>query len=114
MNKKERRLALATALQSAVDDVIVTESLDGQFADIKTKSVAAALERWGILADEHCLLITYKRNEDLYKAGRNIEKLTMNSTEHISVYDILRADKIIIEKAALEYIQKFYGSDEED
>jgi len=38
----------------------------------------------------------------------------MNSTEHISVYDILRADKIIIEKTALEYIQKFYGSDEED
>lgn len=43
MNKKERRLALATALQSAVDDVIVTESLGGQFADIKTKSVGSGI-----------------------------------------------------------------------
>lgn len=109
MNKKERRLALATALQSAAEDVIVTESLEGKFSEIKTKSVISALERWGISQEEHCLLITHGKNKDLYKSGRNIEKLTINTTEHINVYDILRADKIVIEKDALEHIQGFYG-----
>ena len=45
MNKKERRLALATALQSASADVLVVESLAGQVADKKTKSLLALLEK---------------------------------------------------------------------
>ena len=114
MNKKERRLALATALQSAAEDVIITESLEGKFSDIKTKSVVAALERWGVSRTQHCLLITDNKNRDLYLAGRNIEKLVINSTEHLNVYDILRADKIVIEKGALEYIQGFYGPEKEE
>ena len=114
MNKKERRLALATALQSAAEDVIITESLEGKFSDIKTKSVVAALERWGVSPTKHCLLITDSKNKDLYLAGRNIEKLVINSREHLNVYDILKADKIVIEKAALEYIQGFYGATKEE
>ena len=45
MNKKERRLALATALQSASSDVVVVESLVGQVADKKTKSLLALLSK---------------------------------------------------------------------
>lgn len=112
MNKKERRLAYATAFQNAAEDLIITENLQGKFSDIKTKSVVAALQRWGVSPDEHCLLITFGKNRDLYLAGRNLEKLTINSTEHLSVYDLLRADKIVIEKEALEYIQGFYGPQE--
>ena len=47
MNKKERRLAMATAIQSAAADMIVVESMDGQIADKKTKSLLAALEKVG-------------------------------------------------------------------
>ena len=45
MNKKERRLALATALQSASSDVVVVESFAGQVADKKTKSLLALLQK---------------------------------------------------------------------
>jgi len=113
MNKKERRLALATALQSAAEDVIITESLEGKFEEIKTKSLVSALERWGVFQKEHCLLITNEKNKNLYLSGRNVEKLVINSKDHINVYDILRADKIVIEKGALEYIQGFYGAKED-
>eukprot|EP00210_Caulerpa_lentillifera_P000890 g861.t1 len=109
MNKKERRLAFATAFQSAAEDLIIIESLQGKFSDIKTKSVVAALERLGIDQNEHCLLITHEKNDDLYQAGKNIKRLKMNTSKHLSVYDVLRADKIIIEKDALEYVQSFYG-----
>lgn len=45
MNKKERRLALATALQSAASDMIVVESLAGQVEDKKTKTLLSMLEK---------------------------------------------------------------------
>jgi large subunit ribosomal protein L4 len=51
MNKKERRLALATALQSAAADVTVVESLEGKVSDKKTKSLIALLAKvWGSFA----------------------------------------------------------------
>lgn len=45
MNKKERRLALATAIQSAAVDMIVVENLDGKLPEKKTKAVVALLEK---------------------------------------------------------------------
>lgn len=45
MNKKERRLALATALQSAANDIIVIESLVGKVEDKKTKSLLEILNK---------------------------------------------------------------------
>lgn len=45
MNKKERRLALATALQAASADMVVVESLSGKVEDKKTKSLLALLEK---------------------------------------------------------------------
>lgn len=48
MNKKERRLALATALQSASSDILVVESLAGQVQDKKTKSLLALLAKVGV------------------------------------------------------------------
>jgi large subunit ribosomal protein L4 len=47
MNKKERRLALATALQSAAPDMIVVDDIEGQLQDKKTKTLLAALNKVG-------------------------------------------------------------------
>lgn len=48
MNKKERRLALATAMQSAAEDMTVVENLDGQVKDGKTKTLLAMLKNVGV------------------------------------------------------------------
>jgi hypothetical protein len=45
MNKKERRLALATALQSAAEDTVVVDSVEAAVADGKTKSMVAMLDK---------------------------------------------------------------------
>jgi hypothetical protein len=45
MNKKERRLALATALQSAAQDMIVVEHLEEQVQDMKTKTLLSILNK---------------------------------------------------------------------
>ncbi|PNW76869.1 hypothetical protein CHLRE_11g479500v5 [Chlamydomonas reinhardtii] len=111
MNKKERRLALATALQSATADMIVVESLAGKLQDTKTKSMVALLEKLGANAMERkVLLITKEERPDVTLAGRNIAKLTMNTASAISVFDVLNADHIIIEDEALAHVQSFYGA----
>lgn len=47
MNRKERQLALRTALQSRVEDLIVVEDFQDQLNPPKTRAVAQALLRWG-------------------------------------------------------------------
>lgn len=42
-------------------------------------------------------------------AGRNIGRLMMNTTEQIQLFDVLKAEKIVIEQPAIQYIQEFYG-----
>lgn len=109
MNKKERRLAMGTALQSAAGSIVVVEDLTGQFAQPKTKAMADALKLWGVAKDEYTLLITAEMDDNVWKSGRNMGRLQMNSITGLRVYDVLRADKIVIERSALKHIQEFYG-----
>jgi large subunit ribosomal protein L4 len=113
MNKKERRLALATALQSAAADIMVVDSFEGACSDKKTKTLLATLGKLGVSPERKTLIITKAANAELTLAGRNIEKLSMNTADAISVFDVLHADKIVIEKEALAHINKFYGAAEE-
>ncbi|GMH33861.1 hypothetical protein BSKO_01695 [Bryopsis sp. KO-2023] len=108
MNKKERRLALATALQSAVEDIIVCENLTDKFVG-KTKQLVGTLAEMGVSPDEYSLVITKDSNPLMERAGKNAPKIVLNTTGQINAYDVLRADKIVIEQDALQHIQDFYG-----
>lgn len=112
MNKKERRLAMGTALQSANANITIVEDLKDSFAEIKTKTLIQALERWGVDQEEYGLIILNENLPKVERSAANVEKLQINIADNLSVYDILRADKIVIEKSALEYIQEFYGVSE--
>lgn len=45
----------------------------------------------------------------IQKSARNVEFLEVNYASAVRVYDVLRADRIVVEEAALEYIQEFYA-----
>jgi len=110
MNQKERQLAMATALQSAASDTVVVEALSGKFEDRKTKSMVSALSNVGVdVMSEHTLLLTSGKNEDAFLAGRNIQKLTIADVACVSIYDVLRADKIVVEQPAMDFILEKYG-----
>jgi len=114
MNKKEKRLALSTALQSAAADMIVVDGFAEEFAEIKTKSLVEKLAALGIdIYNEKALVVLNELNENVYLSGRNIERLAINTANAIQVYDLLAADKIIIEKAALDYVNEYYGGEKE-
>jgi large subunit ribosomal protein L4 len=109
MNKKERQLAMGTAFQSRVDDLIVVQDFSDQMARPKTKEMAQALQRWGVEAGEKVLLITSDRNETVYLSVRNIERARLITANNLNVYDLLLADKVIVTQSALEKIQEVYG-----
>lgn len=44
-----------------------------------------------------------------YRSGRNIEKLKLNEASGLNTYDILRADKILMDKASLNFVNQWYG-----
>ena len=43
------------------------------------------------------------------KSARNIEFLEVNYASAVRIYDVLRADRIVVEEDALAYLQEFYA-----
>jgi large subunit ribosomal protein L4 len=109
MNKKERRLALRTALQSRVADLVVVQEFGDKLARPKTKDVVQAIARWGVDAESRILLILAERTENVYLSVRNMPNVKLISATNLNIHDLLTADKIVSTSAALEKIQEVYG-----
>ncbi|MBW4491900.1 MAG: 50S ribosomal protein L4 [Oscillatoria princeps RMCB-10] len=109
MNRKERRLALRTALQSRAEDLIVVEEFANQLPRPKTKDLVAALGRWGVGPESKVLLIVSELEENVLLSARNIASVKLISAKSLNVYDVLAADKIVTTAAALAKIQEVYS-----
>jgi large subunit ribosomal protein L4 len=111
MNRKERRLALRTALMSRVADIIVVEGFGADLDTPKTQAITAALARLGIEAGAKVLVILDSPSEVLRKSMRNLEKLKLIAADQLNVFDLLNASHLLVSKEALAKIQEVYGDD---
>lgn len=109
LNRKERRLALRTAFQSRVTEMVVVEDFADQLPRPKTKELVLALDRWGVEQDEKILLIVAERQENVYLSARNVSRLRLISAANLNVYDLLLADRLLVTAAALDKIQEVYS-----
>lgn len=109
MNRKERRLALRTALQGRADSLVVVEDFADKLPQPKTKELVAAIARWGIEPDSKVLLILPERTENIYLSARNLPNLKLISATNLNVYDLLAADWVVSTASALEKIQEVYS-----
>jgi large subunit ribosomal protein L4 len=109
MNRKERRLALRTAIASRAEDMVVVEDFSEKLPRPKTKELAAAIARWGIAPESKVLLILSEPSETVYLSARNMANLKLISATQLNVYDLLNADKIVTTSAAMAKIQEVYG-----
>ena len=110
MNRKERRLALRTALGSRSEDMIVVEEFSEQLQRPKTKELVQAISRWGSQPEQKTLLILSERSENVYLSARNIENVKLMVADQLNVFDLLHADKIVVTASALDKIQEVYGA----
>ncbi|MEO0932596.1 MAG: 50S ribosomal protein L4 [Cyanobacteria bacterium J06641_2] len=110
MNRKERRLALRTALGSRSEDMIVVEEFSEQLQRPKTKELVQAISRWGSQPEQKTLLILSERAENVYLSARNIENVKLMVADQLNVFDLLHADKIVVTSSAIDKIQEVYGA----
>ncbi len=106
LNKRERQIALFSALTSKVNDekfVVVDEI---SFDAPKTKTAVTMLDKLG--ADK-ALIITKDKNENLVLSARNIPGVDTAISTSISVYDILNHDSLVITKDAVKAIEEVYA-----
>lgn len=110
MNRKERRIALRTVLQSRAtnNELVVVEDFASQLAQPKTKELISAIARWGVNPDAKILLITSEREEIVYLSARNIPNVKLILADKLNVFDLLAADQIITTASALTKIQEVY------
>ena len=107
VNKKEKRLALKSALsvKAADNDIIVVDSIaTGEF---KTKKMVAMLNAVG--ADKKALIVLPGVDTMVIKSAANIPGVKTAQVNTINVYDILNADKLIIAKDAVSKIEEVYA-----
>ena len=103
-NKKERSLALKSALTDKVKnkELIVVDSLE--LADSKTKTVKDLLKTLGL--DGKVLFITANEAANLYLATRNLGYTYTLMSDEINCYDLVNADYVVMEEAAVKMIEE--------
>ena len=109
MNRKERRLALRTAFQGRVENLVVVEDFAEQFPRPKTKEFVTALQRWGIDTSSKVLLILAEKQEMVYLSVRNIPNVKLITASNLNIFDLLNADTIVTTALALSKIQEVYS-----
>jgi len=107
LNKKVRRLAIKSALSSKAqtNDIVVIDEI--KMDKIKTKVFKKFLD--AVKVDRKALVITAEANELVVKSARNIEGVEITFANLINVYDVLNANKLVMDKAALAKIEEVFA-----
>ena len=106
LNKKVKRLALKSALsaKAAEGAIVVVDEL--KMAEIKTKTMKDFL---GAVGAVKSVVITPETDEIVVKSARNIPGVVTTTAKILSVYDIVNAKQLVIDKAALAIIEEVYA-----
>ena len=105
MPRQMRREALRAAVAARIADesLSVIESID--VTDGKTKSLVARLAGFGVKA-EPTLLVVAELGEMLLRAARNVPWLTIEPPAKVSVYQLIRARRVVFERRGLVALEE--------
>jgi len=105
--KKVRRLAMKSALTSKVNsnELIVLDELNLETP--KTKEMVNILKNLNV--DKKALIVMSEKSEAVIKSARNIPGVQTALVNTINVYDILKYDKFIITKDAVQKVEEVYA-----
>ena len=109
MNRKERRLALRTALISKSSKIKTVENFGSSIDTPKTKEILEGLSRLGIDTTKKVLVILDNPSINVKKSIQNIGNVTLMLADQLNVFDILNANEIVIGTSAINKIQEVYS-----
>ena len=106
MNKKEKRLALKSALTSRVQEnkLIVVDEL--KFDEIKTKNFKTVMDN---LKVSKALVVLGEEDKNTILSARNLPKINTAYAASINVYDIMKGDTLILTRDAVAKIEEVYA-----
>ena len=104
INKKERVIALKSALSSKVQEkaLVVVDSFNME--STKTKDTIKMLE--GLKLDNKILFVTSDDAENLYLAVRNLPNVLVIYADEVNCYDLVNADVVVMDEAAISKIEE--------
>ncbi len=106
MNKKEKRIALKSALSAAVKDEKFLVLDEISFDEIKTKKFQGVLDA---LKLTKAIVILDSNDKNVILSARNIPDVITAQVNTINVYDILKYNTVVATKAAIEKMQEVYA-----
>ena len=109
MNRKERRLALRTALISKASNIKTVEDFGSSINTPKTKEIIDGLSRLGIDKTKKILIILDNPALNIKKSIKNIANIRLILADQLNVFDILNANEIVIGTSAISKIQEVYS-----
>ena len=103
-NRKERRLALKTALSEKLAEkkLVVVDSL--VLESTKTKDAIKLLET--LKATGKVLFVSAGDAENLYLATRNLGNVAVIMADELNVYDIVNADTLVMDSDTVNYVEE--------
>ena len=106
MNKKERRLALKSALTSRVQEnkLIVLDDL--KLDEVKTKAMQAVLSNLNV---SKAMVVLADNDQNVVLSARNIPDVITALPNTINVYDVLKYNTVILTKSAVASIEEVYA-----
>ena len=106
LNRKLKRLALLSALsaKAASGDLLVVDHLN--MDEIKTKNMRAFLDK---MDAGKTILVMPEVRETVIKSARNIPGVITTTATILSVYDIVNAKRLIVDKDALAVIEEVFA-----
>ncbi len=106
MNKKEKRIALLSALSSKVADnkIVVLDAFN--LDEVKTKKFAEVMSNLNV---DKALVVIEGENKNVVLSGRNIPTVKVSATNEINTYDVLKYETLVVTKAAVEKLEEVYA-----
>ena len=102
-NRKEHQLALRSALSlKTPKDLVVVDEI--KFAEKKTKEFVKMLK--ALKSEVKTLVVVTEIDENLFASVRNVNYAKVVTTDNVSVYDLLNADKLVISEAAVKKVEE--------
>ena len=107
LNKKVKRLAMKSALsaKAQAEEIVVIDAI--KMDSIKTKTFKTFLNAVGV--NGKALVVTAENDSIVVKSAANIPGILVTFANLINVYDILNAQKLVVDKAALAKIEEVFA-----
>ena len=106
VNKEAKRVAFRSAISTklAEKELVVLENID--LKDAKTKSMVEVLKNLGIY--KNAVIVIKGENENVMRASANLQGLEVAEANLLSVYDIVKCDRLVVTADAIKSIEEAY------